>query len=85
MWTNGSRMTWPFAIFKLYSWGFALNGARFLPQDVVSLRRRRGFLSNGIEVIHTNPNAPKSIVYWTLNISRLATELGKIGFTVTDD
>ncbi len=85
MWVNGARMTWPFAKMELFSWGFKLTGARFTPQNVVELRRRSGWLSNGIDVVHLNPNAPKFIVYWTFNFARLAAELSKIGFSVVQD
>lgn len=88
MWVNGARMTrmtWPFAKMELYSWGFRLTGAKFTPESVIELKRRRGLISAGIEIVHSNANAPKAIVYWTFNLSRLEAELGKIGFRVTGD
>ncbi len=81
---GAANMSWPFGRIDVYPGLFAVNGARFTLDNVVALVRQRGFLSDGIRIVHRNPNAAPNTCIFALGSARLEAALRQAGFEIVD-
>ena len=50
--------------------------------DIISLRKYQGILSNGIIIEHSRSDLPIHMVFWSLDIEKLKQGLENFGFVV---
>jgi hypothetical protein len=86
--------TWPFAsitvsaeqiqvtvsVLGLYRRNFA-----FPAHTIETVRPRWGFLSSGVQLLHSVPDYPALIVFWTFGYRSLVAALREYGYHVEDD
>jgi hypothetical protein len=82
VWNDVGFQTWPFSHLGVYDSYFEVDHARFTKENVVALKPKRFLLSSGLHIVHTNPNAPKRLVFWSFNFSALVQALKHIGFSL---
>jgi hypothetical protein len=58
---------------------FRVQHARFSPENIVALEEV-WCLSNGILIRHKNPNAPKHLVFWPMQMGPLKAEFERRGY-----
>lgn len=81
---GAANMSWPFGRIDVYPGLFIVNSARFTLDNVVALVRHRGILSDGIRIVHRNPNTAPTTCIFSLNTGRLEAALRQAGFEVVD-
>jgi hypothetical protein len=82
LWVNGSFMSWPMARIEIFRDHFRVQHARFSPDNLIALDEVWSGLGNGIHIRHRNPNAPKQMVFWPINMGSLRRELVRRGYHV---
>jgi hypothetical protein len=55
----------------------------FLKASITRVSNYKKFFSNGLRIEHSNPRAPKFIVFWTFDLPTLSKELALSGYQVT--
>ena len=81
LWFNCWQMTWPFAKIEFFPDHFSVHNIRFSPDNLVALEEV-WFLTNGIHIRHTIPNAPKRLVFWPMNMGALRREFVQRGYRI---
>ena len=79
---NGSFITWPFGRIEVFSDHFKILGAKFTHENVTGIRVYRGWLSNGLRVLHSNRNTSEKIIYFPSDFGELCEALEQAGFRV---
>ena len=88
---GGMNATWPFAklratpdMIEITLRGLVSSDEQFTftKQDIVALRRKRGLLSTGLEIKHSNRAYAPYFLFWTFDFHRLKQALSELGFTV---
>jgi hypothetical protein len=81
---GAAKMSWPFGRIAVYPGAFTVNGARFTRESVIALVRHRGFISDGIRIVHRYPNTAPSTCIFSMSPSRLEASLRQAGFDILD-
>jgi hypothetical protein len=90
-----SNATWPFAFLEaspdsisitLSFFGVFKKKFEFAKSEIRSVKRKKGILpfNTGIIVEHQKQEYPPFILFWTFVYPKLAAELSRLGFTITD-
>lgn len=88
-----TNFTWPFATLtakadgvsirvslgKLWSRTFVLERTQ-----IKSIKKRRGLMSTGISIEHSNAEHPPFILFWTFHFEKLKKQLEAIGYTIIE-
>ena len=79
---SGGFLSWPFARIDVFTDRLEIVGTRYSREEILSLHRKRGLFSNGLQVRHCKYGKPESVVFWSFNFGALKHALEEAGFNV---
>ena len=81
--------TWPFSVLVVTPQALTLNvflKQYTFPKDTLRhLMRYPGFWAMGLQLVHTCPDYPPFIVFWTFDFEILKSELERCGYRVEEN
>jgi len=86
---RASNATWPFASLTVTPQTLTLKVLMkqytFERETIRQLKRYRGILSTGLQIVHIRKDYPPFIVFWTFSFEVLKSELQRLGYSVEDN
>jgi hypothetical protein len=78
--------TWPLATISISEEAIELSALcqkrHFDKIEISGLQTYTGFISSGIQIIHTIPRYSKFVVFWSMNLKEFVTQLRAHGYNV---
>ena len=86
---RASNATWPFASLTVTPQTLTLKVLMkqytFERETIRQLKRYRGILSTGLQIVHIRKDYPPFIVFWAFGFGVLKSELQRLGYSVEDN
>lgn len=83
---HGIYLTWPFAVLRVSEHALELRVLfwrwQISASEVTAIRRISGLTTKGVEIEHTNADAPSTPVFWSVNIDALERGLRDAGYKI---